>query len=1166
MAAHWSDFGRLGRKSHRTLGQERARSRKTRRTHAPASRSLKIEHLEDRWLQAVVAPPSGLVAWWPGDGLPHDIQGPTFEDGRLPSIATFEAGLVGQALSVSSSSARVSEIADSPALTPGPTGLTIAGWIKPSAQGVVFSDHRSFGNWESLELDTRIFIVNAGNDSGTRQTLDFPDLPLNSWSHLAAVWDDGADQMRVYVNAIEVAARAAPGAPWAAPSPWVIGGRKDANPGSYIGGMTGLIDELGYFNRALAVSEIEAMYNAGSDGMIKPGVDGALDPSFDGDGKQTTSVSTGNESWRAVAVQLDGKMIVSGLAGTGPAARAHLLRFNTDGSLDTTFGGGDGISTAPDPGGPFTSVALQSDGKIVAGGFRISAGGSFGVARYNSDGTLDPSFAGDGTFNIGWAAFFNDGVDSLAIQPDGRILAAGFTDAGNPGANLAMVRLNTDGTLDTSFGGGDGVVFTAVPGSIGESGRSIALRADGKFYVVGSSGAGFFVGRYNVDGSLDTTYDGDGIVLTATPGGAKAYSAALQPDNKLVVTGSIDPPNGFQDFVTVRYNDDGTLDPTFGAGGIVTTNILGDDHARRVLLQDDGKILVAGWSTRRSFLDIGPGPDHFTVVRYHSDGTRDATFGSSGIATVNFPSVDSLGAALQSDGKIVLAGSSNNDLALARLVLVNNQPPTVTPDSLAVAADEGGIVTNSGSFSDLQGNDTVTLVATIGTVIQNNADGTWTWSASADDGPAGPFTVTITATDDAGATAETTFTYSINNVAPTLAPAAFAVVENTTNGSAVGTVVASDPGMDALTYTVSGGTGAAAFAIDAITGQLTVADSTALDFESTSVFTLQVTAMDDDGATGSTDVTISLLNQPSITGTVYVDSNQNGLYESNETGIDGVTVELLDASGMPVLDQDGITVQATTTGGGLYLFEDLEPGTYRLREIQPSGVTDGAEQLGSLGGTIVANDVMELTLARIDASDYIFAELGQQIRSGDTATIGFWQNKNGQALLIAGGEALADWLTANFGNVFGDALAGAEGADVAAFYKGQVFKQKGLHSGPAKVDAQFMALAFSVFFTSRNLAVDVAAGYGFNVTDTGIASNIVNVGSNGAAFGAQNNSERTILQLLLATSSMTDSSDNQTGSAFIYDVNGDGLIDGEEASLREMANNIYSAINEAGDI
>ena len=185
---------------------------------------------------------------------------------------------------------------------------------------------------------------------------------------------------------------------------------------------------------------------------------------------------------------------------------------------------------------------------------------------------------------------------------------------------------------------------------------------------------------------------------------------------------------------------------------------------------------------------------------------------------------------------------------------------------------------------------------------------------------------------------------------------------------------------------------------------------------------------------------------------------------------------------------------------------------------------------------------------------------------GDTATIGFWQNKHGQALIASGGSALADWLTGNFGNVFGNSLTGATGDDVASFYRDQLFMQKAKKSvGPAKVDAQFMAVALATYFTSSNLAGTVAEGFGFNVSDTGIGTKVVNVGNSGAAFGVADGVDLTVMQLLLATDSMTDMTDEIDNFAFIYDKDGNGIIDTEEAELRVMANEIYTFINEGGE-
>jgi PKD repeat protein len=408
------------------------------------------------------------------------------------------------------------------------------------------------------------------------------------------------------------------------------------------------------------------------------------------------------------------------------------------------------------------------------------------------------------------------------------------------------------------------------------------------------------------------------------------------------------------------------------------------------------------------------------------------------------------------------------------------------------------------------------------------------------------------------------------NEAPTvsLTDTVTALMENTDTASRirVADVVVTDDGLGTNVLSLAGAD-ADLFEIDG--SELYLKAGTILDYETTPQ--LDVTVAVEDTTIGGTPDTetlvVSLLNQASITGTVFVDVNGNRLYDADELGIDGVCINLLGADGSPVVNAQGDPITATTSGGGFYLFEDLDPGTYRLHEVQPTGVNDGAEIVGSLGGTIVANDVIELTLARNDGDYYCFAETGSQVASGDTAGIGFWQNKHGQALITQGGTALAAWLTDNFGNIFGDVFAGADGATVASFYRDQLFRQKAAKSaGPAKVDAQFMALALSTYFTSSRLAGYVGADYGFHVTDTGIGTKIVNVGDSGAAFDVVDGTDLTITQLLLATNRLTDQPDNTSGAALVYDSDGNGAIEELEAVLRRLANEVYSALNEQSGI
>lgn len=428
--------------------------------------------------------------------------------------------------------------------------------------------------------------------------------------------------------------------------------------------------------------------------------------------------------------------------------------------------------------------------------------------------------------------------------------------------------------------------------------------------------------------------------------------------------------------------------------------------------------------------------------------------------------------------------------------------------------------------------------------------------------------------------------------APVVDDATMAVEENSLAGTLVGTVVATGGGGGGsytinvtvtdsqggvlggsttveggtggpLTYSIIGGSGQAAFAIDPNTGEVTVVDGTLLDFEAITSYTLEV-EVSNGTATDTATITVELVNRPSVTGAVFVDVNEDGVYDANEPTIDNVTITLLDQAGSPVLDAQGNPVVATTDGG-FYLFEDLVAGTYQLHEVQPTGVDDGGELLGSLGGSIAANDTMQVTLTTTDAHDYIFGEIGQQVDAGDTATTGFWHSRRGRNLMIQGGAALAQWLTNTFGNVFGDELVGADGMDVYRFFQMELIRHRSILSLlTARVDTEFMALALATYFTNSNLAGDIGASAGFVVTDTGIGTNVINVGGSGEAFGVADGTSMTIMQMLQTTNAMTDPDDHLSGYANVYDLNGDGRINLSEAYLRLLAHNTFRTIIRQG--
>ena len=246
----------------------------------------------------------------------------------------------------------------------------------------------------------------------------------------------------------------------------------------------------------------------------------------------------------AMAIQPDGKIVVAGEGTTGGYWDSATVRFNPDGSLDSSFGGTGGVVTRlSDNFDGAMAVAIQPDGKIViVSSVFDGAWGKFGVVRYNPNGSLDTSFNGSGIVltPVGSAGRPN----SVAIQTDGKIVVAGS----NGTDSFAIVRYNPNGSLDTTFNG-SGIVLTPVGRA-----NSVAIQADGKIIAAGGviSGSSFTLVRYNADGSLDTSFNGTGIVSTpARNSWGGASDLAIQTDVKIVAVGySVD-------FAAVRYNPDG---------------------------------------------------------------------------------------------------------------------------------------------------------------------------------------------------------------------------------------------------------------------------------------------------------------------------------------------------------------------------------------------------------------------------------------------------------------------------------------------------------------------------------------------------------------------------------------------------------------------------------
>jgi uncharacterized delta-60 repeat protein len=440
-------------------------------------------------------------------------------------------------------------------------------------------------------------------------------------------------------------------------------------------------------------------------GQIALAVDGDLDPTFGTDGKVLTDFDQSTDIANAVAIQADGKLVVVGTTYRDNDFSTEdfaVARYNPDGTLDKTFGVGGKVQTDfPNLAAVASSVVVQPDGKIVVAGGAFPLFtflGDFKVVRYNSNGSLDTSF-GDGgvvttTFPEGSYAF------DVGLQPDGKIIAAGtvFVDF-NPGessnTDFALARYNPDGTPDASFGNG-GQVSTDFLG-LEDDAFSLLIQPDGKIVAVGSANDpatfyDFAAVRYLNNGTIDATFGEAGKVHTdlGDQNFDRARSSALQPDGQIVTAGfAISQNGGVQNFAVTRYTSSGVLDTSFGVGGITQIDFGSCcQSANKVLLQPNGKIITVGYANTES------SDSDFLLARLTSDGLLDSTFGVDGKVRTSFGDLNggANGAVVQSDGKIVAVGFQATgleffaDLALARYLDAEGVPlptptPTATPTS-----------------------------------------------------------------------------------------------------------------------------------------------------------------------------------------------------------------------------------------------------------------------------------------------------------------------------------------------------------------------------------------------------------------------------------------------------------------------------------------------------
>jgi len=403
---------------------------------------------------------------------------------------------------------------------------------------------------------------------------------------------------------------------------------------------------------------------------------GDLDPSFGTSGKTRFGFGRGSDVAQAVAIQPDGKIVL--LGASAPLISEHnvgaAVRLNQDGTLDLSFGR---HGKAPVPLDTVSATAIDAAGRIVVAGSAKSLTSfdpDFAAVRLNSDGSLDTSFGNGGKSVVAVGPGFYDAASSLALQIDGKIVLAGQGTVGTVGG-FVVARLNSDGTVDPGFGDA-GRVAVAVPGGFGASG--VVIDASGRIVMSGSALVGsywqFAFVRLASNGTPDTGFGtgGNGIVTIPVSGGSgQANALAIDPSGRIVAAGNAITASW--DFATIRLNDNGALDSSFGSGGISVVPGWGISTFNAIAIQVDGKIVMTGNQNLNSTTPSMP-----MVVRLNADGTPDSGFGSgfasggkSAIAhgASGYNAAEVTAVAFDAFGRPVVAGYDgwNRDFAAWRL-------------------------------------------------------------------------------------------------------------------------------------------------------------------------------------------------------------------------------------------------------------------------------------------------------------------------------------------------------------------------------------------------------------------------------------------------------------------------------------------------------------------
>ena len=416
---------------------------------------------------------------------------------------------------------------------------------------------------------------------------------------------------------------------------------------------------------------------------------GDLDPAFAAVGRVITDFG-GTYDWAyATAVQPDGRIVAAGVTNARGTYDFAVARYTAAGKPDPTFGDHGLVTT--DFGGSYDwayALALQPDGRIVVGGVSDHSGSrDFALARYHTDGSHDRSVGQDGRVVLPVRPVTTDIIHGLALQPDGKIVAAGVTFEDTvslgPNGDFMIVRYTPDGGPDPTFGAG-GIVTTNFEGESYDEPYAVALQPDGCIVLGGVSNTGGGIGRifgadnlalarYLPNGLLDRGFGNGGKVVVDAGSMVESIRAlALDPQGRIVAAGRT---NGEHrgDLLVARFRSDGSRDPAFGTTrpGLTITDLgTAEEGLSALALAPDGTIITGGI--------VAPNPNgDLAVMRYDAAGRFDRSFAHDGVATVDIGGRDDRlrGLALEPDGDVVVAGSSETDFVVARFTAAQTTLP-----------------------------------------------------------------------------------------------------------------------------------------------------------------------------------------------------------------------------------------------------------------------------------------------------------------------------------------------------------------------------------------------------------------------------------------------------------------------------------------------------------